>query len=59
LSSEIISYQNSKATGIATQSLDNYRLYESKIDNMRLSNAIKLNNFWLDLQNDTKKEGSS
>lgn len=40
--SEITSYQISKATGIATQSLDNYRLYDSKIENMRIGIANKL-----------------
>lgn len=40
--SEITSYQISKATGIATQSLDNYRIYDSKIENMRLGIANKL-----------------
>ncbi|SEQ46379.1 hypothetical protein SAMN04488558_1126 [Ignavigranum ruoffiae] len=42
LKSEITSYQISKATGIATQSLDNYRIYDSKIENMRLGIANKL-----------------
>lgn len=45
LASEITSYQIAKATGIATQSLDNYRKYGSKIENMRLGIAIKLYNY--------------
>lgn len=45
LASKITSYQIAKATGIATQSLDNYRKYGSKIENMRLEIAIKLYNY--------------
>ncbi|AMB95909.1 hypothetical protein [Aerococcus urinae] len=42
LKSDITSYQICKATGIATQSLDNYRKYDSKLENMRLGIALKL-----------------
>ncbi|KAA9233551.1 MULTISPECIES: hypothetical protein [Aerococcus] len=45
LKSDITSYQISKATGIATQSLDNYRKYDSKLENMRLGIALKLYNY--------------
>ena len=51
--SDITSYQISKNTGIATQSLDNYRLYDSKIENMRLGIAYKLCNYWDEI-NDKK-----
>ena len=50
--SEITNYQISKATGIATQSLDNYRLYDSKIENMRLGTAYKLCEYWDKTQKD-------
>lgn len=55
LDSNITSYQISKATGISTQALDNYRIYDSKIENMRLGIALKLYNYALSLQkeNDT------
>ncbi|KAA9239034.1 MULTISPECIES: hypothetical protein [Aerococcus] len=45
LKSNITSYQIAKATGIATQSLDNYRKYDSKLENMRLGIALKLYNY--------------
>ena len=49
--SEITSYQISKATGIATQSLDNYRLYDSKIENMRIGIAFKLCEYYDEIKN--------
>ncbi|SDI40145.1 helix-turn-helix domain-containing protein [Dolosicoccus paucivorans] len=48
--SDITNYQISKATGIATQSLDNYRLYDSKIENMRIGTAYKLCEYWDEVQ---------
>lgn len=42
LESDITSYQIAKATGVATQSLDNYRKLGSKVENMRLGVAQKL-----------------
>lgn len=56
LESDITSYQISKATGIATQSLDNYRKYDSKIENMRLVIAIKLYDYALSLQKNSPAE---
>lgn len=55
LASDVTSYQIWKATGIATQTLDNYRLYGSKIDNMRIGSAVKLYNYALSLQDNDKK----
>ena len=50
LESDITSYQISKATGIATQSLDNYRLYDSKLVNMRIGIAQKLCEYYDDIK---------
>ncbi len=52
LESGITSYQISKATGIATQSLDNYRLYDSKLVNMRIGIAHKLCEYYDSIKND-------
>lgn len=52
LESDITSYQISKATGIATQSLDNYRRYGSKIENMRIGIAYKLCKYYNSLSDD-------
>ncbi|MGF3073493.1 hypothetical protein ACQV2T_08105 [Facklamia sp. P13069] len=56
LESDITSYQISKSTGISTQALDNYRLYDSKIDNMRISIAAKLCRFWDEFQEEKNEK---
>lgn len=47
LKSEISNYKISKATGIAQTTLGDYTNGKSKIGNMKLDHAVKLNEFYL------------
>lgn len=49
-SKEVSNYKISKETGIAQTTLSDYAVGKSKIGNMKLDHAIKLNNYYLKIK---------
>ncbi|MBG9984684.1 XRE family transcriptional regulator [Aerococcaceae bacterium DSM 111022] len=57
--SDLTSYQIAKDNGLSPQFIDNYRVGNSKIENMRLGKAQTLVDYWKNLNknNPTIQEG--
>lgn len=56
LDSHLSSYEISRRTGVARQSIDNYRNDESRIDNMTLKNAEKISKLWEEIEMELTKQ---